>query len=141
MVQEKIHSNIQTFKDMEILEKARKAHENYLLNAHKKDLNDAIEYYIEAIKLNPHIAETYYRLASLLWENGQISIESAIKQCKEAINLSPNNPNAHLYTGYFLNLAGDFDEAEEEFKTAIHTNPIASSRARIVMAMMLLQKN
>ena len=88
-----------------ILEKARIYHEKYLLRCNSADLESAVSYYIQAIKQNPKIPETYYRLACLLFENGQISLDSAIEQCKMAVDIDPENTNAHLYTGYFLKLA------------------------------------
>lgn len=122
------------------LEKARVYHEKYLLRCNSADLESAVNYYIQAIKQNPKIPETYYRLASLMFENGQISLDSAIEQCKMAINIDPKNPNAHLYTGYFLKLANDFEQAEKEFKDAIKINPINSARPRLILASMLYEK-
>lgn len=122
------------------LEKARVYHEKYLLRCNSSDLENAVNYYIQAIKQNPEIPETYYRLACLMFENGQISLDSAIEQCKMAIGIAPENPNAHLYTGYFLKLANDFEEAEKEFKDAIKINPINSARPRLILASMLYEK-
>ena len=123
-----------------ILEKARIYHEKYLLRSKNSDLESAVNYYIQAIKQNPKIPETYYRLACLLYENGQISLDSAIEQCKMAIDIDPNNKNAHLYKGYFLKLAYDFEEAEKEFQNAIKINPINSARPRLILATMLYEK-
>ncbi len=122
------------------LEKARIYHEKYLLRSNSNDLEHAVNYYIQAIKQNPKIPETYYRLASLMFENGQISLDSAIEQCKVAINIDPSNTNAHIYTGYFLQLARDFEEAEKEFKSAINLNPIKSARPRLILAALLYEK-
>ena len=72
-----------------ILEKARVYHEKYLLRCNSADLESAVSYYIQAIKQNPKIPETYYRLACLLFENGQISLDSAIEQCKMAVEEMP----------------------------------------------------
>ena len=125
---------------MNTLEKARIFHEKYLLRNNSSDLENAVSYYIQAIKQNPQIPETYYRLASLLFENGEISLDSAIEQCKTAIDIDPKNTNAHLYTGYFLKLAYDFEEAEKEFKNAIKINPLNAARPRIILAAMLYEK-
>lgn len=122
------------------LELARKAHERYLLRLSHDDLNEALDYYIQTIKTSPEMPETYYRLASLLFEDGQIGIETAIEQCKEALKLDPKNYNAHLYTGYFLKLAEKFEEAEKEFTKAMKLMPFNSARARVVLGIMLLQK-
>ena len=123
-----------------LLELARRSHEKYLMRNNNADLTNAVDYYIRAIKQNPSIPETYYRLASLLWENGQISLESAIEQCKTAINIDPKNQNAHIYTGYFLQLANKYDEAERELKSAISLNPIAAARPRLILATLLYEK-
>lgn len=122
------------------LEKARIFHEKYLLRCNSADLESAVNYYIQAIKQNPKIPETYYRLATLMFENGQISLDSAIEQCKMAVNIDPKNPNAHTYTGYFLKLANDFDEAEKEFRSAIKISPINAARPRLILASMIYEK-
>lgn len=124
----------------ETLELARKAHERYLLRLSQDDLNEALDYYIQTLKIAPELPDAYYRLASLLFEDGQIGIETAIEQCKTAIKIDPHNYNAHLYTGYFLKLAQQFEEAEKEFTKAMKVTPFNSARARIVMGTMLLQK-
>ena len=122
------------------LEKARIFHERYLLRSNSSDLESAVNYYIQAIKQDPKIPETYYRLASLMFENGQISLDSAIEQCKLAINIDPSNTNAHIYTGYFLKLARDFEEAEKEFKNAIDLSPLNAARPRLILATLLYEK-
>ena len=84
-----------------ILEEARLAHEKYLIKQQESDLEKAIECYVDAIKSNPLLPESYYRLASLLLIKGQISVDGALEQCKTALSIEPNNPNAHIYSGYF----------------------------------------
>ena len=98
------------------LEEARKAHEKYLIRAHAGDFNNAVNHYISAIKLNPNLAQTYYRLASLMWESGEISLDTAIENCRKAVELSPKNSNAHLYFGFFLKLSKNYESAEKEIK-------------------------
>lgn len=124
----------------EALEKARKAHERYLIRKNNADLEEAITQYIDAVKIDPSLPEAYYRLATLMWEQGQISVETAIEQCKTAVSLSPTNSNAHLYTGYFMKMAQDYKDAEKEFKSAIKEDGIKSARPRLVMSQSILQK-
>ncbi len=119
---------------------AQAAHQRYLLHSSSEDLTTAINFYIEALKDNPDTSNAYFRLASLLHDNGQIGIESAIEQCRRAVDIDPKNPNAHMYLGYFLSLKNEFDEASEHFKTAIKLKPLASSRTRLVLALTLLEK-
>ena len=122
------------------LERAREAHERYLIKLQENDLHEAIEHYITAIKLDPSLPEGYYRLASLMWENGQISLQTAIEQCKTAISIAPRNINAHMYAGYFMKLAKDYKSAEKEFKNAIKIGGFNSSRPRLFLSLSILQK-
>lgn len=122
------------------LEFAREAHEKYLICQENTFLQKAIEGYVDAVKYDPTLPEAYYRLASLMWEQGQISISTAIEQCKTAVNIAPTNINAHIYTGYFMKMAQDFGSAEKEFKSAINIGKINSARPRLILSMSILQK-
>lgn len=124
----------------ESLEKARAAHEKYLIRQQNSDLQEAIEYYIDAVKYDPSLPEAYYRLATLMWEQGQISLDTAIEQCKTAVSLAPKNINARLYTGFFMKLAHDFKSAENEFKSAIKMGKLKSGRPRLILSQSILQK-
>ncbi len=123
-----------------ILEEAREAHEKYLIKQQDADLEKAIECYIDAIKINPAIPESYYRLASLLLMKGQISVEGALEQCQTAITLEPDNVNAHIYSGYFKCLNGDFDEAEKEFQFAVTRAGKNSARPRLFLSKLLFSR-
>ncbi len=127
-------------KAREALEKAREAHEKYLVRLQNSDLQEAIEHYIDAVKYDPAMPEAYYRLATLMWEQGQISLDTAIEQCKTAVSLAPQNINAHLYTGFFMKLAQDFQSAEQEFKSAIKMGKLKSARPRLILSQSILQK-
>ncbi len=122
------------------LEEARQHHEQYLLKGTRLDLDKAVDGYIDAIKYNPNIAEAYYRLATLLWDKGEINLSSAIEQCLSAVNISPLNPNARIYAGFFLEMAKQYDEAEREFKEAIRLNPLKSARSRLSLASLYIDK-
>ena len=121
-----------------LLEKARAFHEKFLIKQQDSDLEKAIEYYVDAIKTKPELSESYYRLASLLLIKGQITVDGAIEQCKTAVSLEPMNPNAHIYTGYFQSLNGNFDEAEKEFSMAISQSGKNSARPRLFLSKVLL---
>ena len=123
-----------------LLEEARIAHENYLIKQQDSDLDKAIEFYIDAIKTNPSISESYYRLASLLLMKGQISVEGALEQCKTAITLEPNNVNAHIYSGYFQCLNGNYKEAEREFRLAVQNSGKNSARPRLFLSKVLFSR-
>lgn len=123
-----------------ILKLAHQSHEDYLVCSNKKDLEDAIDFYVRAIKIDPFTSEAYYKLASLLWERGDIDVNSALEQCQKAIKLNPKSSIARLYLGYFLKTAGKFDEAEAEFKNAISLSRFTSAKPRISLAVTLIQK-
>ena len=123
-----------------VLEEARAAHEKYLIKQQDSDLEKAIEGYVDAIKINPALSESYYRLASLLLIKGQITVEGALEQCKTALTLEPENPNAHIYTGYFQCLNGNFDEAEKEFSYAISRSGKNSARPRLFLSKVLFNR-
>ena len=123
-----------------LLEEARVAHERYLIKQQDSDLEKAIECYVDAIKNNPSVSESYYRLASLLLIKGQITVDGALEQCKTALSLEPNNPNAHIYTGYFQCLNGNMEEAEKEFSLAISGSGNNSARPRLFLSKVLLNR-
>lgn len=147
MFEEKTNNTFETSEEYDFdsmaqnyMEDARIHHEQYLIKGNRADLDSAVDSYIDAIKFNPNIAEAYYRLATLLWDKGEINLSSAIEQCLSAVNLSPDNPNARIYAGFFLELAKKYDEAEHEFKEAIKLNPFKSARSRLSLASLYIDK-
>jgi tetratricopeptide (TPR) repeat protein len=123
-----------TDESADVLQKARVAHQKYIIKQQNEDMENAIGYYIEAIRANSHLAEPYYRLASLMYEKGQISLDTAIEQCKTAITLEPNNVNAHIYAGYFLSMSENYKDAQKEFDVAIKTSALNSARPRLFLS-------
>ena len=119
------------------LDLARLSHQRYIVKQQNDDLENAIGYYIEAIRNDSTVAEPYYRLASLLYEKGQISLESAIEQCKAAVGLEPDNVNAHIYSGYFLAMSEDYKSAQKEFNYAIKSNALNSARPRLFLSKLI----
>lgn len=134
LTEEKLLNPIQS------LENARFAHEQYLLKGQNADLLEAVNQYLLTIKANPKVSESYYRLASLMLESGEIDLDSAIEQCKIAIAMSPKNADAHLYTAYFLDKAGEFEDSSNEYEKAIKFSGLGSSRARVLYATSILEQ-
>jgi tetratricopeptide (TPR) repeat protein len=124
----------------QILDLAQKSHENYLIRANKNDLDRALLYYLEAMKINPSIPQVYYKLASLLWEKGDIDLRSAIEKCQKAVELDPKSPNAYLYLGYFLKAAGKYEEAEKAFKSSIKLSGLCSSKPRMALSLTIIRR-
>lgn len=123
----------------DFLSEATAAHQKYLVRSNNEDLMQAVNCYIKAIRENPEASSAYYRLASLMLESGQITIESAIEQCRHAVEIDPDNPNARMYLGYLLFQNGEDNEAKAQFKEAIKLRPSASYRVKMVMALMALE--
>ena len=134
-------ANKKTINGKEAFALATKSHKKYLLHFSKDDLDDAINYYVEAINKTPENAQTYYRLASLLHETGQITSEGAIERCRQAIKIDPKNPDAHVYLGYFYALNGEKEEANREFKEAIMLSPVTSVSARLFIAFTIFENS
>ena len=124
----------------QILDLAQKSHENYLVRSNRYDLDKALIYYSEVIRINPSISHVYYKIASLLWEKGDIDINSAIKKCKKAVELDSKSSQARLYLGYFLKTAGRFKEAETSFKEAIKLSGFMSSKPRIALGLTIIRR-
>lgn len=124
----------------QILDMAHKAHENYLIRSTGQDLDKALIYYNEVMKINPSIPDVYYKSASLLWEKGDIDINSAVQKCKKAIELDPKSSNARLYLGYFLKTARRYKEAEKAFKEAVKLAGFNSSKSRIAFGLSIIRR-
>ncbi|MBR1908496.1 tetratricopeptide repeat protein [bacterium] len=125
---------------VETLENARAAHEKYLLKGQNEDLLEAVNQYLLTLKSNPNISESYYRLASLMLESGEIDLENAIEQCKAAISVAPKNSDAHLYTAYFMEKAGDFTSSSKEYEKAVKFAGLKSARARLLYSSSILSQ-
>ena len=73
MLNQQIKNEVKSKQDNEfqnskkLLQLAKHAHEQYLLKQQQIDLENAIDYYIRAMKLTPHMSEPYYKLAILLY--------------------------------------------------------------------------
>lgn len=145
MLNEKLQSQL-TDKILEssdakkLLELAHQSHENYLIRSRENDLNQAVSYYFQAIKLDPSISESYYKLAILLWDKGQIDICTAIEQCEKAIKLDNKSYMAKLYLGYFLKQAGRLSESETQLLESIKLNRLKSGKARLVLSSTIIQR-
>jgi len=124
----------------EILKLAKQSHENYLIKSTEKDLENAVQYYLEAIRRDPSIPEAHYKLASLLWDKGKIDIDNALERCERAVLLAPKCATARLYLGYFLRTSGNLKQSEQEFKTSIRLNPLFSAKPRLALASTIFEE-
>ncbi|MEP6810117.1 MAG: tetratricopeptide repeat protein, partial [Chthoniobacterales bacterium] len=99
------------------------------------DIRKAIGYYEEAIRLDPHYALAYARLASsamnlatafgsMTSKEGQEAIAKARASAKRALELDPNLAEAHLAQGGILTMLDfDFAGTEAQDRRAIELAP------------------
>jgi len=86
------------------------------------DLDAAIEEYETATRLNPNYFEAQRDLGLAIYEkasSGLIDIIDCEDKLKVAERLAPTNPMIHYHLGSIYCADGKFDEAENEFKTAL----------------------
>ena len=88
---------------------------NALLSLGRVD--DAIEQYRAALKINPDNAEACYNL----FLNGRT--DEAITRCQSALEINPNNPQAHNILGSALLQKGEVNEAITHFQKALQIEP------------------
>jgi TolB-like protein/DNA-binding winged helix-turn-helix (wHTH) protein/Tfp pilus assembly protein PilF len=91
---------------------------------------DAIDYYHQAIAIDPNYAPAYAELAyaySILGHDGVIAAKAALGQAEaaavKALELDEGLPEAHQCLAYNRQLAWDWSEAERQYKRAIELNP------------------
>lgn len=95
-----------------------------------KDLEKALEYFNQAISLDPNYALAYAGLADtyvLLPFYRNEPVREAMHQAREAatkaLSLDGNLVEAHASLGFVNTCESNFTEAEREFKLAIELNP------------------
>ena len=84
-------------------------------------MEEAIEYYKTALKIDPYHTETHINLGSVYKAQGRI--DKAIEHFKAALTVDLNFVNAYVYLGDAYMKKGNIKEAEEQFRTALRLNP------------------
>jgi Flp pilus assembly protein TadD len=88
-----------------------------LVYLHKNWLENATMVVNEALKLNSHLPIVHLTMAAIFDQLN--NRRQAIAECRRAISLDPNYPEAHMNMGEFLKGRGRSDLAKAEFKLAI----------------------
>jgi tetratricopeptide (TPR) repeat protein len=86
------------------------------------DLDAAIEAYETATRLNPNYFEAQRDLGLAIYEKASSGLTDIIDcedKLKVAERLAPTNPMIHYHLGNIYCADGKFDQAENEFKTAL----------------------
>jgi len=89
--------------------------------AFKKEYNEAIEYYSEAIRIGPDYAAAHNNLGNLLYDLKRY--DEAEQGYSEAIRIDPDYAKAHYNLGNLLYDLKRYDEAEQEYREAIRIDP------------------
>jgi TolB-like protein/DNA-binding winged helix-turn-helix (wHTH) protein/Tfp pilus assembly protein PilF len=116
--------------DPEVYEAYLKGHYfSSLSRFSKEDLKKSVEYYQEAIQLDPTYAPAYAGLSEEyseagIWADTDRPVERAIEAAKKAISLDDSLAEAHWSLAFILyRHMQDWSEAEKEFKRALELNP------------------
>jgi tetratricopeptide (TPR) repeat protein len=92
------------------------------ISRHEKgDLEGAIKFYTEAIRLKPNYADAFSRRGAARHAKGDF--EGAIKDCTEAIRLKPDYADAFYNRGTARHDKGDFEGAIKDCTEAIRLKP------------------
>jgi len=84
-------------------------------------IDEAIEYYKFAIKLQPEFIPARYNLFAALGLRGRY--EEAAEQCRVYLAANPNDADVQTTLGIMLLKQGKLDEAIESFKRALQIDP------------------
>lgn len=84
-------------------------------------LDDALDSYRSAVKLNPEYAEAYFNQGNILNQLGRF--DDALKSYDKAIRLDPRDPMAYFNQGNTLNQLGLLDDALKSFDMALNLEP------------------
>jgi predicted O-linked N-acetylglucosamine transferase (SPINDLY family) len=84
-------------------------------------LEASVEYYQQALKLQPDSAEVHYNLGNVFKLQGKL--DAAIKSYQEALNIQPKIAQAHNNLGNALHQQGKLDAAVESYEQALKLKP------------------
>ena len=87
----------------------------------KGDFDKAIEYYGEAIKLDPGLAMAYNNRGGVYYDKGEY--DRAIEDSSKAIKLDPEDFKAYNNRGLAFENIGEYDRAIEDHDKAIELDP------------------
>jgi tetratricopeptide (TPR) repeat protein len=84
-------------------------------------IEEAMEHYHQALRINPNNAETLNNLGVTLATKGRF--DEAIENYRQALEINPNFSDALNNLGAALTAKGRLDEAIENYRKAIQINP------------------
>jgi tetratricopeptide (TPR) repeat protein len=87
----------------------------------RRQWDQAIAYYSQAIQLDPSYADAYIGLAGDYYEKGQYELE--VKNYEKAVQLDPGSADACYYLGTAYEDTGQFDKAIGQYLTTLKLDP------------------
>ncbi len=117
------NQHVKTVKNEEVKElvNAITATEWNRLGLQQENLNKKIEYFTQAIDLDPNYVTPYYNRGSAY--NDLKKYVESIRDFNKAIELNPGYGKAYNNRGVAYNDLGKYDEAIQDFNKAIELNP------------------
>jgi serine/threonine protein kinase/Tfp pilus assembly protein PilF len=101
----------------------------YFHQGREKSLQFARRMFQRAIEIDPGFARAWAGLADcnsylyMWWDAGDANLQQAESASRKALQLGPALAEAHAARGFALTLKKYFDEATEEYETAIQLDP------------------
>lgn len=89
------------------------------------DFSVAIEYYRQAVSLNPELAEAHYHLGLALQKQSENNYSEAIACYQKAIELQPNYVEAEVSLGNLLHIQGKLS-SQQQADLAIKNNELGN---------------
>jgi len=102
---------------------------NYMYSLTRRDFANAIRMFEQAVTLDPKYAAAHAGIAdaySHSFQLGYAAVEEAaraVRASEHALQLDPDLAEAHAARGYIMFVVKKYDEAEQEFETAIKLGP------------------
>ena len=102
----------------------------------REDYSKAQAAYEKAIALNPTLVEPRIYMANLLTDTGRV--EEAVPLLRSALQISPNNAEAHWELGYAYRFGGMLEESVAECEQARQNNPQVKINSSAINAYLYL---
>jgi len=84
-------------------------------------IDEAIDRYVQALRINPDYETAHYNLGNALEKQGRL--EEAISHYLEALRIKPDVPKTHNNLGYVLEKQGRVDKAIDHYLRALRIKP------------------
>ena len=101
------------------------------------ELEDAVEHYREALRIDPAYAEAHNNLGVALIERGEL--EAAVEHYREALRINPAYAEAHYNLGNALVKQGELEEAVGHYREALRIGPV-DAKAHYNLGIVLARK-